>query len=344
MKIAHVVWGMKTGGIETMLVNIINEHVKTEDVYLYIVNDFIDEDIVANISPKCTIYRLKRRPGSKNPISILRLNLWLMCHNPDIIHVHSNGLSKLILFKNNIVRTIHDINNMTGEYSRMKALYAISNAVKEFTINQGFPDVIEVNNGIRVEDVRKKHDQKPQDGIYKLVQLGRMYTPHKGQDLLVRTLTILLKNGVKNFKMHFIGDGSSMEDVKELSEELGLSDYIVFEGHKTPNEVYRKLCEYDLFVQPSRTEGFGLTVAEALAAKLPVLVSNLPGPMEIIDNGLLGMSFETENIEDLATKLEIILNGGYDYSLVEKAYKRVVELYDVSVTAKKYIDEYKKII
>ena len=135
-----------------------------------------------------------------------------------------------------------------------------------------------------------------------------------------------------------------LERAAKLSDELGLSDYIVFEGRKTQKEIYQQLCGYDVFVQPSRSEGFGLTVAEAVAAKLPVLVSNLPGPMEIIDNGHFGMSFETENIEDLAAKLEIILNGGYDYSLVEKAYKRVVELYDVSVTAKKYIDEYKKII
>lgn len=144
--------------------------------------------------------------------------------------------------------------------------------------------------------------------------------------------------------MHFIGEGSSMEEVKELSDSMGLREFIVFEGRKTQKEVYQQLCEYDLFVQPSRTEGFGLTVAEAVAAKLPVLVSNLPGPMEVIGNGLLGMSFETENVEDLATKLEIILKGGYDYSLVDKAYKRAVELYDVRVTAKKYIDEYKKII
>ncbi|MGP1625033.1 glycosyltransferase family 4 protein [Prevotella koreensis] len=344
MKIAHVVWGMCTGGVETMLVNIINEHVKTEDVRLYIVNDFVDEDIVRCISHKCKIYRLDRKPGSRNPIGILKLNLWLMSYNPDIVHVHSHNVSRLIFANRNIVRTIHGIDNPTYEYPRMKALYAISNAVKEFTINQGFPYVIEVDNGIRVEDVMKKHGQKPQDGIYKLVQLGRMYTPHKGQDLLVRALAILLRKGVKNFKMHFIGDGPSMEEVKELSDSMGLKDYIVFEGSKTQEEVYQQLCEYDVFVQPSKSEGFGLTVAEAVAAKLPVLVSNLPGPMEVIGNGLLGMSFETENVEDLAAKLEIILKGGYDYSLVDKAYKRAVELYDVRVTAKKYIDEYKKII
>lgn len=344
MKIAHVVWGMCTGGVETMLVNIINEHVKTEDVRLYIVNDFVDEDIVRCISHECKIYRLDRKPGSRNPIGILKLNLWLMSYNPDIVHVHSHNVSRLILGNRNIVRTIHGIDNPPYEYPRMKALYAISNAVKEFTIYQGFPDVIEVDNGIRVEDVIKKHDWKPQNGIYKLVQLGGLYSPHKGQDLLVKALGILINKGVTNFKMHFLGKGSSLEDLRKLSDELGLKDYIVFEGNKTQREVYMQLCEYDVFVQPSRTEGFGLTVAEAVAAKLPVLVSNLPGPMEVIGNGLWGMSFETENVEDLAAKLEIILKGGYDYSLVDKAYKRAVELYDVRITAKKYIEEYKKII
>ena len=53
MKIAHVVWGMKTGGVETMLVNIINEQVKKEEVRLFIINDFIDEFIVKKISPLC---------------------------------------------------------------------------------------------------------------------------------------------------------------------------------------------------------------------------------------------------------------------------------------------------
>ena len=41
MRIAHVVWGMKTGGVETMLVNIINEQVKTEVVHLFVINDAI---------------------------------------------------------------------------------------------------------------------------------------------------------------------------------------------------------------------------------------------------------------------------------------------------------------
>ena len=52
IRIAHVVWGMETGGVETMLVNIINEQVRTEKVALFIINDFVEETIINKISSK----------------------------------------------------------------------------------------------------------------------------------------------------------------------------------------------------------------------------------------------------------------------------------------------------
>ena len=105
MKIAHVVWGMKTGGVETMLVNIINEQVKTEVVHLFVINDAIEDSIINKISSHCKIHRLNRREGSRNPLKIVKLNLWIWKYNPNIIHVHSYQVSKLILGKWNIVRS-----------------------------------------------------------------------------------------------------------------------------------------------------------------------------------------------------------------------------------------------
>ena len=118
---------------------------------------------------------------------------------------------------------------------------------------------------------------------------------------------------------------------------------------------FRKMVEYwaslrdkleynELFIQPSRYEGFGLTVAEAIAAKVPVLVSNIEGPLEIIDGGRLGMSFENKMVKDCAEKIkQFILNGRNDKQ-VEDAYQYVKSHYDVSVTARKYIEVYKSIL
>lgn len=345
MRIAHVVWGMETGGVETMLVNIINEQVITQDVALFIINDFIEETIVNKISPKCIINRINRKPGTKDYYKIVKLNFLLLLFRPDIIHVHSYRVSTLLKGRWKIVRTIHNTHNKTDEYPQMRALYAISNAVKDYTAKQGFTNVTVVENGIDVNSFITKKNNTPKDGVYHIVQVSRLYSSQKGQDILLNALGILAnKRGVTNFVMHFIGTGKSENDLRVLTSKLCISDYVVFEGFKDQDFVKNNLCKYDVFIQPSRYEGFGLTVAEAMAARVPVLVSDIEGPMEIIDNGKYGMSFKTGDVVDLANKLEIILKGSYDYNLIELAYKHVKNHYDVSITAKKYIEEYKKVI
>ena len=108
--------------------------------------------------------------------------------------------------------------------------------------------------------------------------------------------------------------------------------------------MYENLCNYDLFIQPSRYEGFGLTVAEAIAAKLPVLVSNIDGPLEIINGGKLGLTFENEDVTDCADKIQKFIEQGRNSKQVEEAYQYVCENYDVSVTAQKYLEVYKSVL
>ena len=326
-----------------MLVNIINEQVKTETVHLFIINDFIDNFIVEKISPLCKIYKLNRKPGGKNPFKIVKLNYWIWQFSPDIIHVHSYRVSKLIFGSWNIVRTIHGMNNNPEEYPRMKALYSISDIVKEFSEKQGFHSKV-VLNGIKISEMNTCKNVEARKDRYKLVQVSRLYVKDKGQDILLNALGKLVRGGISNFEMHFIGTGSSEAMLKDIANELNISNKVIFEGLKSQEYIYEHLCEYDCFIQPSRCEGFGLTVAEAMAAKVPVLVSDIQGPMEVIGYGKYGMSFKSEDVDDLADKLKIILQGGFDYSLVDKAYEHVCKEYDVSKTAQKYIDEYTKVI
>lgn len=346
MRIAHVVWGMETGGVETMLVNIINEQVVSHKVSLFIINDFIEESIVNKISPNCKIIRINRKPGSKDYFKIIRLNYKIFTFHPDIVHVHSYQVSTLLKGRWKIVRTIHSTHNKTDEYSKMDALFAISKAVKNSVEKQGFHNVTVVENGIVAKDFTKQDLRiPPTDSIYHIVQVGRLYANTKGQDLVLRALSLLVKEKKRNnFIMHFIGVGKSEDFLKELTKELNITDFVVFEGFKDQDYIKHNLCKYDFFIQPSRFEGFGLTVAEAMAAKVPVLVSDIEGPMEIIDNGKYGMHFKKGDIIDLADKLEAILKGGYDYNMIEPAYEYVKNHYDVSITAKKYIEEYKKVI
>ena len=94
-------------------------------------------------------------------------------------------------------------------------------------------------------------------------------------------------------------------------------------------------------MQPSRYEGFGLTVAEAMLAGVPVLVSRNEGPFEIIDKGKYGYSFENGNSDDLMVKLQFILNN-YRQAL-DKALTGINFIqnnYNVEKTAQIYLDIY----
>ena len=343
MKVAHVVWGMKTGGVETMLVNIINEQVKTEEVRLFIVNDFVDDFVMEKISPKCKVVCINRQPKKKDYLKILVLNIKIWLFKPNILHLHSNRISQALFGRWNFVRTIHGLYNKPDDYSRMKSLYAISDVVAEYTLKQGFKSTV-IPNGIKVAEMNTKIGCSNACDIFHLVQVSRLYTKAKGQDVFLNALKILINQGFCNFVLHFVGAGPSEQELRKMTSDLGLDEYVSFEGLKSQEYIYKHLCDYDLFVQPSRYEGFGLTIAEAMAAKLPVLVSDIQGPMEVIGFGKYGLSFKCGDAADLAEKLKVVLQGGYDYSLIDKAYHHVREAYDVSTTAQRYLQEYRKLL
>ena len=345
MKVTHIVWSLATGGVETMLVNIINEQVKYIDVQLIVINDNIYEPLLNKISHRCDVRLCRRKPGKKDYFSVVKVNWWLTLFRPHIIHVHSKNLKKFVVGNYKIVRTIHNTRNITKEYPEMAALYAISNTVKDYTEKQGFPNVIVVENGIRVSDFQSRESLDSNNNIFHIVQVGRIFTKQKGQEKVLEALEILIKNrAITCFIYHIIGEGPDEHYLKELVKKKNLDKYVIFEGLKSQDYLHQNLKNFDLFVQPSNYEGFGLTVAEAIAAKVPVLVSDIEGPMEIIGNGKYGMYFKKGDVIDLANKLETILKGGYDYGKIEPAYEYVESHYDVSTTAKKYIEEYKKVI
>lgn len=344
MKISHIVWSLSTGGIETMLVNIINEQVKSEEVELVIVNDLYYAPLLNKLSPSCKVRFCKRTPESRNPLPIIKLNYWLWRFSPDVVHLHSYKSSYLIKGRYNMVRTIHNTRNVCKEYPKMKALFSISESVKDYTLKQGFDSVV-IENGIPTQRFKRKVNYIGKNECCNFVQVSRLNVWQKGQDYLVEAANILVnQRGINNFCISFVGEGESKYLLEKLIQKYELQKYFYFEGQKTQEWIFEHLADYDCFLQPSRYEGFGLTVAEAMVAGLPVLVSNIEGPMEIIDKGRVGMYFEAGNVMDLADKLEIILKGGYDYSLIDKAYQRVAQKYDVAVTAQKYIDEYRKML
>jgi glycosyltransferase involved in cell wall biosynthesis len=340
MRIAHIIWGLETGGAETMLVDIINDQVKTESVALLVVNDLVNQSLSDAIDARCTVRFLKRKVGSKSLLPWIRLNLFLFKFKPDIIHFHLEGMRKMVFYSAPKVFTIHNMHTSGVEYTKYKQLYAISDAVRQRTKEQGF-DSITIKNGLHTQDIAvKKALPETVLPYYHLVCVGRLYSPHKGQDILIKALVLLKAKGFTQFHLDIIGDGESRGELEKMINDSGLSHEISLLGKRDRKFVYSHLCDYDLFILPSRSEGFGLTVAEAMCAKVPVLTSDLDGPMEVIGKGAFGFSFRSGDIKDLADKIENVFNNGIQID-VNAARDYAIKNYDIEATSRQYLKCYR---
>ena len=166
----------------------------------------------------------------------------------------------------------------------------------------------------------------------------------KGQDLLLEAVYHLIHNqNFKQLEVYFIGEGESERFLRNMTNELEITDYIHFMGSKDRNFLHNHLKDYDLLIQPSRYEGFGITIIEGMAAGLPVLVSDVNGPMEIIQNGKYGYFFKSEDTEDCAKKIlkikEDIQSGSFERKVTE-IMKYVNDNFSIKVTASKYMQNY----
>lgn len=345
MKIVHTLFSFKYGGIETMLVNIVNEQVKYADVTIVLINEEYDQSLLKIVNPKVNFIKIGRPKGSKNIYYILKLNYVISKINPDIIHTHTVSIINYIFLpflRNRMVTTIHTVLSdfICKHINKYRKIYAISKTV--------YDDIVRFNPNIEIELITNgilvnafKHRQNYASTNFRIVQIGRLLHECKGQDILIEAIRKLVNNGYKEFSVDLIGEGTSDTYLKRMVEKYGLSDYINFLGAKEPSYIYEHLCDYSLFVQPSRYEGFGLTVAEAMAAKVPVLVSANQGPLEIVDNGEYGFLFTNGDINVLADKIIEIKGKKNIENLIDAAYERVKELYSVERTAYNYIVSYK---
>ena len=101
----------------------------------------------------------------------------------------------------------------------------------------------------------------------------------------------------------------------------------------------------DILVLPSREEGVGRVILEAMAMKLPVVASNVGGIPLVIDSLKDGLLFDSENVEDLKKQLLLLIE---DTELCEKivdsAYQKFVHNYEYEVSMNKFLNMYKHIL
>ena len=143
-------------------------------------------------------------------------------------------------------------------------------------------------------------------GQTSLVFVGQLVVG-KRVDLLVRALSRLKS---LSWTLRVIGEGPERQRLEELAKAYSISDRVVFRGLMGHREVRRELSKADLLVLPSRWDGWGTVVNEALMSGVPVLCSDFCGARQLISEAFNGSVFESDSLASLTSVLEQWIHRG----------------------------------
>lgn len=284
------------------------------------------------------IYHSRAR-GNFDYQCILRVYRLCRLTNADILHCDNNHTSPLIgaflagvgsrVWTKRAMEPICETNRKATFRDKVaislrlscylsKRVLAVSNAVRTELIQHGINSekVVVINNAIDKTSVINGDRGKSRSELgykdYELVitSIGHA-VPVKGWDILIKAFAEIA-DGAPNAKLLLVGSISG-EHEKAFSNELmriindrKLKNRVKFVGHVP--DIRGMLAASDVFVLPSRSEGFGIALAEGLAAGLPCISSNVGIAPELIENGINGYLFCRDDFKELSKNLFLAIS------------------------------------
>ena len=213
------------------------------------------------------------------------------------------------------------------------------------------PDILHIHDSDAILYIPIRHL------YYTILTIHATDLPLKGYKLYNKTVAIskaVADNTEKRglCKPEVIYNGiltSEIRQIKKKALDNKLNFRIVQVGRLEHNikgqHLLLEALHHHLLVQPSLSEGFGLTVTEGMAAGIPVLVSDLPALLELTDRGTHGYYFKHNDVDALAQMLHHIIEH-YEEALLlaDKARQYVTANFDSNSIVKQYISLYNECI
>ncbi len=278
-----------------------------------------------------------------------RTNVDLLVSQGTVANTYARLVSKFYKIKNLV--TAHS--EPKGDYSNpaVRAIYwTVDHALRRYTtkyiaVSRYLANYL-VKSGIpksKISVVYNGSDYpKPSAKAHKRLVIGSIGRLHfvKGYDLLIQAFA-LLDN--KRLRLKIAGVGDELDNLRQLAIEHGVSDRVEFVGYKS--DIFEFLDTIDVYVQPSRSEGFGLALVQAMSQNLPVVVTPAGAMTEIVTDGQTGYVSSDMSAESLAAVLKkAVENIAESTRIGENAGKYVNENFSIEKWANQTLAAYRKAI
>lgn len=194
-----------------------------------------------------------------------------------------------------------------------------------------------IPHGIDTQEYEGIGREEGATGPIRLIFLGRIEDMDKGVLWLPPILKRLSALGVP-FSLRVVGWGADLEGLKTALAGGGLGRQVDFRGPVSPGEVPRVLSQADIFLMPSRFEGFGFSLLEAMAAGCVPIASHLHGITDlIVEEGISGFLCPVGRVSAFADKI-VFLHGHRERlaQMAAAARRRVREAFNLSRLAEAY--------
>jgi len=197
--------------------------------------------------------------------------------------------------------------------------------------------IVRIPNGI--EASKKKQNVKIRKKVKDIVFVGRLIYA-KGVHDLINAFSMI---DDKEIKLTIIGDGPYRNDLENLVKRKGLGVRVVFLGEKKRDDVMKILPEFDLFVNPSYSEGLPTSVLEAGLYGLPVIATDVGGTSDVIVNKKTGLLIKEKDVEGLTKAIEkMVCDKKLREMCARNLQKKVLKEFSWEETIRKWEKEISK--
>jgi glycosyltransferase involved in cell wall biosynthesis len=265
-----------------------------------------------------------------HPAGFIAASLSRLFRKPYVLTVHGSDVFEVFVEAETVkTRRAH------RDFGLRKAhrVICVSNSLRERVVSLGVPfdRTVVIPNGV---DTAKFSPLPEGSGDNSILFVGNLIE-RKGIDLLIEAFKRVSPRH-PGLRLKLLGDGPVRERLKEQTLRSGIADRVEFLPQRPNSEIPQIMAKARLFCLPSREEGFGVVLIEALASGVPVIGARTGGIPEIVTSEEFGVLFEPGNVIEMEAKLHYALERYWDKAAIREAGLK----YSWGRVAERIVDQY----